>query len=258
MAFKRKMEVSNKSFEIIKKNNIYNKKDFFEQTHGSRKYLYDKNNNLIATTVSDLSLNIGSLNKQQFVSFIGNFNKSLYKKFIDNPSLFDLKVKYKGITKAKNRVLWKSVKVADFFYNIDLDSAYWQILHKLGYIDTYFYEEYIEREGYKQLKRLCVSFLSRSNSKIYYINGEEIKIKCDTTVLKNVYVNVRNTLHNIIQDVLNNVPCIYHNIDSVSVTPEHKKAVHRIFEKYDLEFKQTLCQKKTDVLYQFGSELRSF
>ena len=254
----RKIQVSKKDFETIKKNQIFNNNIVFEQNKGSRRNLYDKNNKLIATTIPTTTINIGNLNKQKFLAFIGLFNKTLYNIFISNPSLYDQRILFKGVSRRKNEKQWNLMKNGEIFYNVDLDSAYWQILYKLGYIERSFFEQYRLKEDYKQIKRLCVSFLSRKNSKTYYYDGVLTKIYCDNNVLQTVYQNIRNTLYNIINEVCQETSYIAYNIDSVYIKPSDMKKLKEVFDKYDLDYKFTLCQKKTLGTYQFGKETRKF
>jgi len=239
------------------KNLIGNNQRFQEHSLGARRNLI-VNSKLRATMQPNNSLYIGTLEKAKFVSFLGLFSKKLYESLRDE-ELMMLTIEYSGSARKKNTKTWDSLKVGDCFYNIDLKSAYWQIAHKLGYIKTDFYNKY-NTDEYKQAKRFCISFLARENKSTYYEDGATREIKCDTTILKNVYRNIRNMLYICIAkgiDACNN-EYIDYNIDAISVLHKDLANVKNVFKEMDLNIKITQCLKANEYQYYYGSEIRNF
>lgn len=254
----KKLEVTSKDFALIKENYLRSKRLINEQIVGSRRNLFDENNKLVATYVNNNIIDLGNLSKEQFFSFMGMFNKNLYKCLNIKTELLDLKIEFKGMSRKKNFENFDKVEIGGFFYNLDLNSAYWQIVYKLGYIDFDFYEKYQCNSDYKIVKRLCISFLARNNRKNYYVNGKEFSIICNTTALKQVYTNIRNTLYHIFTECSHKVDYIAYNIDSIYIEKKDLHNVKSFFDDLGLEYKLVLCQKIGLKEYMYGREKRNF
>ena len=243
-----------KFIAIQKKNN----NDFKEQIIGSRKKLFIYNR-LIATTSSTTDLPLGDLKKQSFNAFLGMFNRTLYKSFLTNESLFDLKIKYRGLARSRNLKAWDSLPDGSFFYNVDLKSAYWQITYKLGYISESIYLKYMGLDTYKQAKRYCISFLARTNKMLYFEKDNHYIISCDISILKQVYDNVRNKLYETINSSIQGIDnWIEYNIDGVTIYSEDLDLVKQRFEEYGLEYKINVCQKINEYQYSQKGIVRNF
>ena len=254
----KKTEVSLRDYILIKENYLNANRIINEQIFGNRKNLFDENNKLIVSNVKDNSIDLGKLTKQKFFSFIGLFNKNLYKNLNQKSNLLEQRINYSGMSRRKNRANFDKLEIGCFFYNLDLNSAYWQIVYKLGYIDYEFYKKYQYDEDYKVVKRLCISFLARQNRKNYYIDGDEFTIVCDTNALKQVYSNIRNTLYSIFSECSETCEYIAYNIDSIYINSKDLKPVKKIFDEMELEYKLVLCQKTGEREYVYGKEKRIF
>jgi hypothetical protein len=229
-----------------------------EHSLGNRKKLYS-NQKLIATMSNSSNLELGGISKQQFTSFLGNFNRHLYSQFLLNVKLFDIDIKFKGQARDKNHVFWDSMKEGVFFYNVDLSSAYWQMAHRLGYISKELFDMYKDDDSYKPAKRYCISFLARENKSVYIINNQVFEIKCDMSFLKKVYDNIRHELYGCIRDSLVGITdWIEYNIDGVSVMAYDLDLVKSRFKDAGLFFKVTQCRKMSSTEYKHGSKLRKF
>jgi hypothetical protein len=254
----KKTEVSVKDYILIKENYINSGRVINEQIFGSRKNLFDENNKLIVSNVQNNSIDLGKLSKANFFSFIGLFNKNLYQNLRLKEGLLDLKIPFSGMSRKKNRKNFDNLPIGTFFYNLDLNSAYWQIVFKLGYINYDLYKKYQNADEYKMVKRLCISFLSRHNRKNYYIDGKEFSIFCDTTALKQVYTNIRNTLYQLFNDCADNSDYIAYNIDSIYIEKKDLPKIKTILNDLELDYKLTLCQKTASKEYTYGNEKRFF
>lgn len=230
---------------------------FLEQQHGGRKKLIVESK-LIASTVVG-SVDLEKLNKRQFASFLGMFNRNLYKMLRERSQLLTLKIPFKGVSRSKNNKLYNSLPAGALFYNIDLSSAYWQIAHKLGYISTSIFNKYQNEEKYKSVKRLCISFLARPNKMTYHFpDGLAREISCDISCLKQVYDNIRNELYKTISTISDDVNYVEYNIDGISVLPEDKNTIKQYFKDQGLEYKTTICVKINDYEYRYGSRVKNW
>lgn len=237
---------------------LYNKNGFKEQVHGARKKLYVYNR-CVASTSQKSYLDLGGLDAKQFSSFLGLFSKKLYAQHLENPELFSINIGFKGVSRGKSMEVWSKMPIGTFFYNIDLNSAYWQMLFRLGYIDETMYYKYIDQPEYKTAKRFCVSFLARPNKMVYHkTSGEKIEISCDTEVLRNVYRNVRNELYNTVKNALGDGSYLEYNIDGVTVPANIVENIKKYFHNEGLRFKTTFCRKISENEYLYGSKTKVF
>jgi hypothetical protein len=253
-----RLEVDYDEYLTIKKNQEKNKTDFQEQVFGARKKLYVQGM-LIATTSSNNSLDLGNLTRNQFNSFLGLFTKNLYKQFYNNPKLYYLSYDFDGLSRAKNYDVWNAIKITSAFYFIDIQSAYWQVAYKLGYIDEKMFKKYLFVDNYKNAKRFCISFLARQNKMTYTSNGEDFIIECNNEVLETVYKNIRNYLYSLIDQLKNNcTEWIEYNIDALSVCSKELPVVIEFFENHNINYKLTQCIKINDEQFLHGSKIKNY
>jgi len=235
-----------------------NGKKFREHIYGSRKKLII-NDKVRATTTPNSNLNLGNLPNEKFVAFLGLFTKHLYKRLNQMPYLYEHKIIFKGIARSKNYKFWSEIKDDTLFYNIDLKSAYWQISHLLGYIDTKLFNKYMFNDDYKQAKRLCISFLARKNKMVYHIGNESFTIDCDITPLKNCYNNIRNQLYDCVSKSVSLCKnYIEFNIDGVYVLANDVDIVRAYFDKMGLIYKITKCKKLNDYQFLSADKVKNF
>jgi len=236
-----------------------NGNSFAVHQKGSRKELY-VHNRLVATHTPNGYLDLGGLTNQQFASFLGHFQKHLYNKLQKNTNLYNFKVDFKGVARHRNLKTWEKIPVGSIFYNIDLNSAYWQIAHKLGYIDADFFNQYLEIPEYKSAKRLCISFLARTNKKTYYEpGGTSYEIHCDTTPLQMVYSNIRKELYRIINYSINGIEdYLEYNVDGVMVLPKDLNSVRNYFKEQGLRYKNIFCLKINENEFTHGKKVKNF
>lgn len=249
--------MNSNDYAALKSIQYQNQNYFLEQQHGGRKKLFVESK-LIASTVVG-SVDLEKLNKRQFASFLGMFNRNLYKRLREQSGLLEQKITFKGLSRSKNNKLYASLPAGSLFYNIDLSSAYWQIAHKLGYISTSIFEKYQNEARYKSVKRLCISFLARPNKMTYHFpDGLVNVIHCDTSCLKQVYDNIRNELYRIINTISDELNYVEYNIDGISVLPEDKSKVKEYFKSEGLLYKTTICIKINEHQYRFGNRTKNW
>lgn len=256
----KKCSVDLNEFEKRKVVQKGNKADFREHIIGSRKNLWVYSS-LIATNCNNFNLDIdNTLPNKNFISFLGNFRKNLYNNLNKKPELLDLKIAYTRQSRFKNIELFDSLNVNDIFHNIDLNSAYWQIAHKLGYISKSFFIKYKDQDEYKEAKRYCISFLVRQNKVVYHPYGKpSYQITCDNTIFKNIYDNIRNHLYECVYNSVSDFNNILEfNIDGITVLYKDLDIVRQNFKDMGLEYKTIMCIKENEYQYKHGSKLRNF
>lgn len=197
----------------------------------------------------------------QFKAFIGAYKRSV-NKYILNNGLYvkPIELETDSIRKS-NPNLWHSLNAGDYFFNVDIRNCYWQMSHRLGYIDTKFYLKYLKKDEYKQVKRLCVTFLAAPKIMEYTTSkGEKFTIECDNTAYTTIYANVRYSGTNIISacDKVINGMYIEKNIDAITVKPEQLQAVKDCMISLNVDYKTFLCQKINDYQYKKSGKIRNF
>lgn len=253
-------EVSNDKYNQIVELQKTNGINYSEHYKGSKKVLM-VDNRIVCATYFGSMLDLGNLQKSQFVSFIASFKRGIYKQFDTNRSLITHKVYFLGASKQSNKKAFASLDPGKKFWNLDLSSAYWQIGFRLGYISKSFYSKYILNDDFKHAKRLCFSFLARQNVKKYIHNGHEYTIECDNSIERAIYDNVRNELYLIIDRAreIAGESCLQHNIDGISVCcPEKKDLIEKYFLSEGLSFKVNDCIKIDNKQYLFKSKIKRF
>ena len=254
----KKLLVSDEEYIQIKNTQFDNGSIVKEHFKGSRINMFS-DNLLIASKCKSANLEKGELSDSKFSAFLGMFNKQLYRQFALNPALFFLEVDFDESSRKKNHETWKSINEGDFFYNIDLSSAYWQIAHKIGYIGDNIFKKYMKLDEYKEVKRYCISFLGRKNKMKYYVNGTEFEIECDKEFANRVYKNIRYALYNyIVGGVKLTNNWLEYNIDGISVLEHEKDTIINYFKECNLEFKINECIKMSESEYLYKNRLRTF
>lgn len=250
-----KKEVTKEEYQKIIDRAIQNNNPYQEQIIGARKKIFVCNM-FLGTYCEKANLYIGEITDNQFNSFLGLFSKQIYKAFKNNPSLFTLKIDYKTSARSKNMDVWNSMPHGKMFFNIDFRSAYWQMAHRLGYIETKYFEKYINLDEFKQAKRFCISFLNRENKKTY---SDGRIITCETKILSQIYENIRNEMYKCVQTALKGTKgYIEYNIDGVYVLPADHDIVRRNLDRMGILYKVTNCFKRSDTEFSYGGILRTF
>jgi|TARA_B110000977_G_C11070705_1_gene489445 hypothetical protein len=253
-----KLECTVNEYDDLQKVQRANKNPLKEQFIGSRRKLYNSNN-MIGTISSFKNLELGALSQPQFNAFLGAFNKQLFRQFAKNSNLYNIHIDFEGASREKSYDNWENLKKGEYFYNLDLKSAYWQVANKLGYLNDKMYDKYIHSDEYKMAKRLCISFLARQNYMIYYINDKEFQVNCDISVFKKVYENIRYYLYSTITGCINEKLCwLEYNIDGISITANELDYVKKYMNDNDLQYKITECRKVDNTKYLYGSKERKF
>lgn len=253
-----KAECSSDEFERSIGVQIGNGTSFRVEIVGKRSKLmvYER---MIKTHVKKSGFDLGGLSNEKFSAFIGRFNKHLYKRFRTIESLWGINISWEGGAGGSIPDNWKKMKKGDFFYSIDLKSAFWQLGYKLGYVDQDFFDQFIQDDLYKVAKRLCYSWLARKRKAIYYTPSGIVEIKGEIGVIKKVFDNVRYELYNKIKDARSGLETVIEwNIDAISVLGSELDIVKERFDKMGLVYKVTLCRKLNETEYQHGSKIKNY
>lgn len=254
------LEVSQDVYEQTKGVVLQNGSKLWEHAVGSRVNMYSDGVLCASTSQGDyLPLN-KNLSRQQFAAFLGMFKRNLLMQFRKNDSLYLLKIKFDKISREKNYDVWNRMKIGDEFYVMDLNSAYWQMAYKLGYISKTIFLKYLDDDKYKEAKRYCISFLGRSNYMLYHDGRKINKVVCNVDCLVSVYDNIRNSLYKAINDAKERVEdWLDYNIDAVSVMQKDVHIIAQAFDEMNLLYKIKKCIKTDEFEYMndFGV-LRKF
>jgi hypothetical protein len=253
------LEVSKEQYNEIMFAQFGNNTNFKEHTFGSRKRLY-KNNILLATYCPSDSIDLGTLDSKVFHRFLANFNKQLYRQFFKNQNLISLRILHDIQARDKHFDNWDALPIGSYFYSIDIKNAYWQVAHKIGYINTNFFTKYLYNDDYKQAKRYCISFLARTNKKSYVSSNGSYTLLCDMGLFNQAYSNVRNLLYKIIYECVESTQNNYleYNIDGLYVCNTDVKSVKNILKSHGIISKLIECVKVSDTQYSMQNKLRNF
>ena len=232
------LELTEYDYELAKQTVVKNGGKLWEHNVGGRKNLYTDGMFCATTSQGDyLPLN-RNITRQKFSSFLGVFKRNLYSQFSKNQNLYNLNIEFTGVSREKNYEIFNAMQVGQTYFVIDLNSAYWQMAHQLGYISKKLYLAYIDKDEYKEAKRYCISFLARTNH-MQYFDGREIdKVHCNVDCMVKVYDNIRNGLYNAIDKARSNVTnWVEYNIDAVCVMERDVPLVSYAFDEMKLSYK---------------------
>jgi hypothetical protein len=193
-------------------------------------------------------IDFGNVPKKEIKIFLSRFKREIHEAFRKNPELHDLKIKSNRITSNVNVEKWDAYEVGRAFYHLDIKNGYWQMLHRLGYISTKLYEEYLWDDNFKHLKRLCVTFLARKSHSVFYglgIDGTNHEIYCDNAMYDNIYKNVRACLTNCLFIGLDVIGDDYfkYAVDGVYLHKDQLVPMKTKLHENGVMYKYTLCRK---------------
>ena len=253
-------EVNAERYNQVLKLQKINNNPFTEHFRGSRKTLIVFGREVVSTVAGGRSLDLGNLSEKQFASFLGTFKKSLYNQFKKNPELINLEIDYSGSSRSKNKKKFNELPLNSIYFNIDIASAYWQMAYRLGYISKKYYEKYLFLDDYKSIKRLCFSFLSRTNYRQYFYNDQAYSISCNNDIEKRVYSNIRKELYKLILGArqICGSEFIDYNIDAISVTSDKRKEIIKYFAEQGIHVKIFPVEKVSNTQYVLKQALRTF
>lgn len=195
------------------------------------------------------TMDFDNLPKTEVRLFYSWVKRQINKACRENLDLLNLRVVKKYNNSDANFQKWNDYEVGRLFYHLDIKNGYWQMLHRLGYISTKLYEEYLWDDNFKHLKRLCVTLLARKSFSLYYPNNNPTKevyqITCDNSMYNNVYTNVRNELVNCLHIGLNQIGNEYFKFvtDGVYLHKDELLKVKTALANAGIAYKYTLCKK---------------
>jgi hypothetical protein len=258
--------LSEKDFKQIVRNMIKGKKTFTVKiTRDKNIYLYSDAEILLARSVKGRqtekkvpempqgsSIFGSNISFHQGLAVVTQVKNSVRSYLAKNPDITEIKSDRSTVN--KNQVAYAKIEQGSMFYSVDINHAYFQVLHKLGYIDDILYETYKDQDEYKKAFHFSCSWLA-ARAKIYKYRKGLLKQIIDTSEtdkeLKIVYSNVRHTLQNLLGEIYDQLgnSAIAYITDEILIHRDALPAVKEYFKRQGYEFKITFCKKSTNTEY---------
>ena len=258
--------LSEKDFKNIWRNMIKEKKTFtVKLTRDKNMYLYSENEILLARStkgrqkekvlqeIAEGSSIFGNnVSFSQGLAIVTMVKTSVRSYLAKNKNVTEIKSTHSTVT--KNQTAYANIEKGSMFYSVDINHAYFQVLHKLGYIEDHLYETYKDQEEYKKAFHFSCSWLA-SRSKIYKYRKGILKQIVDSSEadkeLSIIYKNVRHTLQNLLGEIYDQLGnnAIAYITDEILIHPQSLSAVKQYFKSKGYEFKITICKKNSDTEY---------
>jgi hypothetical protein len=212
-------------------------------------------------------LNNKKLTKEKAISFFAQISKAVNKYIIlHDYNIEEIKFKKDKIVYA-NKELFESMAPGTIWWNIDIDNAYWQMMHRHGIIPDKTYNNYKPKYEYKEVKQMAIGLVSNECSAQYIVegkflvdesNGQRVIISEYKPQWKTVYNNVRAMTFNVISDLVDMIAkenLISWNIDSVSFFEPELDKIQKYLKENNYDFKILYCQKKDKITYSQGEKV---
>ena len=259
--------ISEKDFKV--KVRLLNKAKatfYVKITREKNMYLYSDRDALMARSVKGRTIEKKLPEFPEGGSIFGNnisFNQGLAVVSMVKQSVKTYISKSKGRVEAipsiystvgKNVSAYTDIKQGEMFYSVDINHAYFQVLHKLGYIEDGIYNLYKNQEEYKKAFHFSCSWLA-SRAKIYKYAGGTLAGVYDTAEtdreLKVIYDNVRHTLQNLLGELYEQLDtaAIAYITDEILIRKDALPMVKEYFKSKGYEFKIAICWKTNEIEY---------
>lgn len=194
----------------------------------------------------------GEVSFAQGIQIVSMVKTSVSKYIQKRGKVEEIKSAYSTI--GKSMEVFSTLAPKELFYSVDINHAYFQVLHKLGYIEDKLYNLYKDQDEYKKAFHFSCSLLA-SRAKIY-IYRKGILVKTVDTVdtdreLNTIYNNVRYTLQNMLGELYErlNKSAIAYLTDEILIRKDALQSVKDYFKEKGYEFKITTCWKVSNVEY---------
>lgn len=193
----------------------------------------------------------------KFRVFLRMVKYSIYSNWMNERCVKDLveNVKYK---KKRNNEKWDLMDEGEEFVLIDIYSCYWQMAHKLGYIDDDLFNRFLDNYSFKQSKRLCFTLLRKPFIIAeYYNDGSKInEIVCENNVLDDILFNIRNMSSIFINKIVSELgeDYLFYNIDGIAVKYDKYKMVSDFFKNENIRVSVNYCIKTVGNNYEINNQ----
>jgi hypothetical protein len=243
---------------IMIKNLNSNKREFrVEEKRGNKLIIFDDGKEVyygLKHTGGKMRFDI---NENLVFSFVGLVKQQVNRYLAEHKDdLCPLNYHTNGVE--INHELFDSIAEGGFFWETDIEHAYFQAMHSFGYISDKFYERYKRLEEYKQAYIFSVSWMQADKTVYYYKDGKLDKEEfVSSDVYSIIYDNVREKLSMIIDGAVEECGDRFFRstVDSVMYACDVRDKVKEYFRGIGFEVKHTLCRKiAKDKYFKSGRE----
>jgi hypothetical protein len=251
--------ISEKTGEQIVNRKIREKKPFWVMTKGGKVYIEsvvkDRNVRVTNKTWSEIKSGV----EPKFVWLYNEFMSQIDKFVWDNQFSIGT-IEFDGVRARINKDYYRKLETGSEFFSVDMNSCFWQMAYKLGYIDDLLFNRYMNDSSTKQSKRLCVSLLGRVSSKRYWMPeiNQYNRIVCNEKYYKDIYENVRGLAYLHINNCIDLLEGKYYwsNIDCIAFDVEHYKLISDYFKNEGIRISVNYCKKLDDRTALNGNKIK--
>ena len=200
--------------------------------------------------------------RKWFFSITGQAKKHVNKYIHEHNYCVQPIPKKDSRARIKDDAIWNDIPVGGEFWCIDINSCYWQMAYKLGYISEKLYNTYVDLADFKLIKQLSLSFLPKRSHKDYYKNGEKIwSINCENEQWDIIYKNITSKSFNLIHElelIVRKQNVLMRLSDAIYVKYSHVAAIEDYLNDANVKYKTLQCVKLSPSTYNMDDELKNF
>lgn len=196
--------------------------------------------------------------KKEMVALMGQVSKAASRYIVKN-NFYVEKIKQRHASSITNRDKFRSMKIGDEFYYIDIAHCYWRIAFLHKYISQKLYEGVLSKPKLKQYRSMALACIIAPRSRSYYDKGKMIlEVSEERSLWKTIYDNIRFTSYNIMGDCAMEVEknFIAYRTDGIMVTKPAVKKVQDFIKAAGFDYTVTRCIKVDASHYSNGTKVK--
>lgn len=266
MTNEEKLIVSREKFDMLLKSMIRGNVDFVVEEKKTSKCL------LVNERLKAKYLPLGTNSTDDFWGEDISFKEglSVYAALVKELNTYILqlegeevpKVKDVKLQRKKNADLWATMPVGSHFFAIDINNCWFQMAHRLGYIEDKKYKKWSKQTEYKRVVQRFLPMASSKTDRWTLKKGVRITLPLPfhKRMHNRMYVNVRNEANGIMEKVLQKLGTdfVYVNTDEIAVIGEKRLIVCQTLTEHGVDYKLTLCKKISELHYIYAGKKKNF